>query len=543
MNPDSSLQLIFDRLLELNVIRPSRVGPIRTAIKQYAQILGYSDAAACPSSAFLKPDKLRNRLIDEKAPTSLGINGVRNLKNNVSFLLRKAISVEIISPFAELASWKECNPTQRPKRNEARFSPKYVLDPVPHPLEQEFVEYKRWSTKIVNRARPKRLRKRTVSFLHHRDTLLRVAGYLVKFKDLKPESITLLTLIESQNAIDYLEWYIEQQGKHTSGSVTVLSRIISLAKYLEIIIQDPNQTSRIQHWLLEIGKFRSSLPAPVKVEAKDKRWLSIDQLEMVGRSIYPFNARRVQELRPQSRRSIERCLKNGHEAHRTFRGYAYNVMQSLLIRLTVRIPLRQRNLREMHWSPNSLEEGQNLYKKSGVWHIRFRGEELKIAHVRGEEHLVEFEFPADLVNLLEEWLYKWRPLFLAVQKPENQRKQRVTGGQQLVFLNSRGRPLKLNDVTHAFERATHKFTGVAVNPHMFRTIFATEYIKETNNFIDAAHMLSDSVKTVIDRYAKLLDEDCAKRASKWISRKLDEGGKGGDEDKSPLPKLRYPRGR
>jgi integrase len=220
-------------------------------------------------------------------------------------------------------------------------------------------------------------------------------------------------------------------------------------------------------------------------------------------------------------------------------------MQSLLIRLVIRIPLRQRNLREMHWEPNSLAEGRNLYKKSGVWHIRFRGEELKIAQVRGEEHLVEFEFPADLVTLLEEWLYKWRPFLLEIQRPEDQGKERVTGGQQFVFLNWRGCPLSLDHVTHAFERATYKFTGVAVNPHMFRTIFATEYIRETNNYTDAAYMLGDCVKTVIERYAKLLDEDCAKRASAWISHKLqgETAETNGNGHPSCLPKLQYPRGR
>jgi hypothetical protein len=59
-----------------------------------------------------------------------------------------------------------------------------------------------------------------------------------------------------------------------------------------------------------------------------------------------------------------------------------------------------------------------------------------------------------------------------------------------------------------------------MNPHMIRTIWATEYIKSTKNFIDAAYMLGDKVETVLHSYANLLDEDCEKRAQSWLSRTL-----------------------
>jgi len=55
---------------------------------------------------------------------------------------------------------------------------------------------------------------------------------------------------------------------------------------------------------------------------------------------------------------------------------------------------------------------------------------------------------------------------------------------------------------------------------MIRTVWATEYIKPTKNFIDAAYMLGDRVETVLHSYANLLDEDCGKRASSWLSTTL-----------------------
>jgi hypothetical protein len=83
-----------------------------------------------------------------------------------------------------------------------------------------------------------------------------------------------------------------------------------------------------------------------------------------------------------------------------------------------------------------------------------------------------------------------------------------------------GAPLTSEKVNQAFTRATYKFTGIAVNVHMIRTIWATEYIKDTKNVVDAAFMLGDTVETVLKSYAKLLDQDCGKRASEWMAKTL-----------------------
>jgi hypothetical protein len=523
MNHDKTLQAILDELVRLAVIRPSRIGPIKTAIKQYAHILGYGDATECLSSAYILADKVRNRLIDERAPQTLGSDGLRNLKNNVSYVVRKAIELEIVSPLAgELASWNGSNPMSLvPKRNENIHPEKYIIDPVPQSLAQKIADYETWSTRLNNRVRPNSLRKRAVTFFDHRQTLLREAGYLVKFKGLNPSFITLSTLIEPSHAIDFVEWRIEQQNRYTAGSAAVLYRILVLAKYLMICAQSSQQRRVIQRSMRELNTYRATLGKPAKVQDKDKRWLSLKQLEMVGRSIYPLNARRVRELTDVTRTAIERHSNNGHtSSRRTFRVYAFRVLQSLLIRLAIRIPLRQRNLREMLWNQSSPEEGKNLYKKDGTWRLRFRGDELKIPEVRGEVHSLAYEFPTDLVDLLEEWLHKWRALLITRQKYESKGKERLENCQEFVFVNYDGRPLSSKQVSWLFKTATYKFTGVAVNPHMIRSIYATEYIKATNNFVDAAFMLGDTVKTVLDSYAKLFDEECGKRANEWISHTL-----------------------
>ncbi len=250
---DKTLQEVLDALIERQVIPHSRLGPIKTALKQYAIILGYSDPALCPMTAYHLPAETRNRLIEERAQGSrrgkfaasrLGPHAIRNLKNNVSYIIRSAIDREVIGQVpGPLPSSKDCNkiPSRLIFRCESVQSSKYILDPVPHSLAQEITNYETWSTRIVNRDRPDNLRKRPVSFANHRGTILRAAGYLVKYSGLQPESISLSTLTEPENAINFIDWSIEQQGRFTATAAENIARLIVLGKYLSIVEQSTEQ--------------------------------------------------------------------------------------------------------------------------------------------------------------------------------------------------------------------------------------------------------------------------------------------------------------
>jgi hypothetical protein len=527
---DKTLKEVLDALIELDLIPSSRVGPIKTAVKQYALILGYSESAQCPLSAFHLQDQRRNHLIEQRADDArrarsgtsvLGPHAMRNLKNNISYLIRTAVAHEIIKPLAgELASSKTVNTIKVKNitlRREWINPGKYVLDPVPDCLFKELSDYETWSTKIVNRERPDTLKKRPVTFSHHKGTLLRAAGYLVKFRAFEPESISLSTLSDPDNAISYIEWSIEQQGRFTVAAAMNVERLIVMAKYLSITAQSPEHQKIFDQRVEELRGYRKNLGQPEPVYDKTKRWLSLRQLESVGLSIYPLNARRLSELRPEVRSSL---LRDQEGRFRKYNRYAYMVMQSLLIRLSIRLPLRQRNFREMLWNPEIPEQGRNLYRKDGKWYVRFQSAELKISHVKGKVHRIEHPFPDDLVDLLQEWLSRWRAIVISYQKGSGIGTEKATAGQEFVFLSSVGTPLSLQQVTWAYESATYRFTGIAMNPHMVRTVWATEYIKSTKNFIDAAYMLGDRVETVLHSYANLLDEDCGKRASSWLSTTL-----------------------
>ena len=177
------------------------------------------------------------------------------MKNNLSYLFRKAIELEIVSnPASLFGSWKDSHRSAMiPSRHEYARPSKYVCDPVPLSLQREIKRYEEWSTRAVNRERPKSLQKRAITFSHHRRTILCIGGYLTKFNGLDSDSITLLTVVEAKNVISYIEWYIGQQGKYTGGCAGVLGRVVALGKYLQISLAFSN-------------KQPSSMPGSVRFE-------------------------------------------------------------------------------------------------------------------------------------------------------------------------------------------------------------------------------------------------------------------------------------
>ena len=77
-----------------------------------------------------------------------------------------------------------------------------------------------------------------------------------------------------------------------------------------------------------------------------------------------------------------------------------------MLKILTRIPLRQRNLRE-------LRLGKNLYAdETGHWQLHFRGDELKIGTRRGQanEYCVDLtEYCPELLPLIEEFRREHRP--------------------------------------------------------------------------------------------------------------------------------------
>lgn len=492
------LQAVFDRVVAAGRLKPSRIAPIRTAVRQYAIMLGFSSPAQCPLEAYNLPTGRRQQLIEERANPTLSLHAVRNLKNNMAFFLRQAVELQLIPPPAgTLKSWRGARAVHTlPTRHESKQPPPYFLRTLPPKLAQELHEYTEWSTALYAKGRPARLKKRAVTMKAHHITIMALAGFLVTYKGLPAESLSLVDMVDPDHVRDYVQWCVNGQGRITSTILMRLGHLQVLAK----------------HWLKRpdfvegLATLKQTLPPPEAVREKATRWLSLREIDACGQSWYPLNARRLKDM--------------AHPHPRTHRYYAYWVQRALVLRLLVRIPFRQRNLREMRL-------GRNLYQDQGVWVIEFRGEELKVAHRRGRLNQVKFVFPAELVGLLEEWLTRWRPLL--TRDPEDH-----------VFVTSEGKPFASpEEFSKLIQRGTYKFTGIAVNPHTIRDIWATEYIKATKDIVGAAYMLGNTVEVVLKHYAHLLDAEAEVRARAWLTEHLALSEAPGRPD--PLPPRETPQ--
>jgi hypothetical protein len=69
----------------------------------------------------------------------------------------------------------------------------------------------------------------------------------------------------------------------------------------------------------------------------------------------------------------------------------------------------------------------------------------------------------------------------------------------------------------------YRYTGKNWHPHIIRTVWATEWLRNSGDFHTAAIMLNDRLETVISNYSHLLDEDVAEKAYRLIEERNDQG--------------------
>ena len=489
-----TLQEVLEHVIRRNGLARSRVGPMRTAVKQFAAMLG-SEPSRCPPALYQLPLPQIRAVIEAKAPPTIGVHALRNLKNNIGFLLRCASALELIAPVEPdpeppLTRWQDTPhvPARwHPQHQEGISFQAYGLWPLPAALAAELAQYREWATSLYTPNRPARAKRRLVTMEKVLGTVARIAGFLVHIQHLEADTLTLRDLLTPTRVEAYIAWLIARRGKVTRTPHFIVVDLRTITR----------QWLHDDAWAADLTRLLHSLPPPDAVRDKRKRWLSLLDLEVVGRSRYPLNAQRLRDSK------LARQIHQHQVPQRaTLRGMAVWVQHSLILRLLVRIPLRQRNIREIRLD-------HNLRRlPDGTWQLTFQGPELKIGRRRGRENHVTYRFPSDLQGLLEEWLQTWRPLLVKPPDPG------------CVFLTKRGRPYSVVTLGHLITRMTWKFSGVPVNPHMIRDIWATEYIKSTRDIIGAAYMLGDTVETVLKYYAHLLDADAEERAVQWLTTRL-----------------------
>lgn len=358
------------------------------------------------------------------------------------------------------------------KRQTYRFAQSQWADT----LKTEFARYEEWRTSDFNLDRPYRLQQRKSTF---RESIIEFEcffGYLVNIRERDPATLRLADVSDPELLVGYVQWHARTHNgpcRLTQKSVTLF---YTIARYYLRVPSD--QWTKLQELRAAIR------PSPAKTRNKRARWNSLDELEAIGKAEYPSKIDQGRAKTPYQKTML-----------------ATQIQRSLIIRLLVRRPLRNRNVREM-------KLGENLYydKKQG-WIIEFTGEQMKIGERKGRENTYRIPFPCDLTPLLEEWLDKWRPVINANDLSN-------------VFISKSGQPFSPTTLNSEFKKTVYEYTGKATNLHLIRDIWATEYIETTRDIVGAAQVLGDEIETVLRRYAHVLAEDAGKLADKFLKEAL-----------------------
>jgi hypothetical protein len=328
--------------------------------------------------------------------------------------------------------------------------------------------------------RPAFLRKRQRTIDTYRTAFEAYFGYLAHIRHV--QALTFDQLFDIDLVTAFVHWHVNDLHQRPTILIrSFLTRVLALTR----------QYHPLPEFRARLLALQKTIPVPAPVLNKDDAWVSLATLKEVARALWP--RKRPSELRKNTQ----------HPGLH----HAVHAGVSLMLQLWTYIPFRQRNMREM-------QLGTNLSKDAhGKWRVIFHGEQLKVAIKRGRENVFTMPFPPALTPVLEDYLTFWRPLLLAIASQPSSH----------VFLTQHGIPMTPKAIRTLTSNSVYRYTGKHWHPHIIRTVWATEHIRNTGDFYGAAVMLNDRLETVIAKYAHLRDENVAENIYKLIDERNGQG--------------------
>ena len=301
-------------------------------------------------------------------------------------------------------------------------------------------------------------------------------GYLTHMAHRTPTWADLFSIPEIRG---FVRWHGTRVGRPVSAfGHLVTCKLTAIA----VVLQHPQARA--------MADFRNALQPPAPLHQKRQHMLTLAQLEAVAEACLTDG--RLPILRDK------RTRRNG--LYRTSR-----FQKGVILKLLTRIPLRQRNVRELR-----LDE--HLYQdQAGHWHLHLSGSDLKVG-MRGAQphtyHVDITEYCPDFLPTLTEWLTVRRPRLPGA------------GASPYVFLTVAGQPFNATALGVELKGEVAMRTGIRFYPHLIRTIWATEYLEATQNFAVAATMLGDTIGMVMKTYYDIVNKDQHAKAKAFLSEAL-----------------------
>ena len=476
---------LLARLETHAALPPSRMKDCKTSIKYLAAALGHASPEQCPLDTACRDPATWTTALEthfqalETQGRTISATTRRNTRNNLRVLFRQAEAHGLLT--ASLPSRLLAKPRLEDWRRQ-----QLATNPYPETYRGSRNSYTlpdaQWPPQIAQAWQEYRtrcgVRIRETSFYAYRIQMRMYLGYFVNVQGLTP---TLDDLFTVAHLTAFVRWHAGRMGRTLSAQGRqVAIMIATMAK----VLGHP-----AQHTLAD---FRRSLKVPTPVHNKRNHWVSLATLEQVAERCFQEGRAPLIPAGKDSR------FPGAQRAGRFGRG--------LMLKLLVRVPLRQRNVREM-------QVGKHLAKdpQTGHWHLAFRGDELKVGN-RGAQintyHVDLTEYCPDFLPLLEEWLTVHRP------------KLPNAATSRLVFLTQHGKPHSTKSLHLDLSEAVGMYTGQRFYPHLVRSIWATEYLEKTQDFTTAATLLGDTLGTVMKTYYDIVNKNQFVKAKAFLGTAL-----------------------
>ena len=465
--------------------RPSQK---KTSLRYLASALGATSLDACPvDGAWRDPGQWEAMLETHfqmltTQGRTISASTRRNTRNDIRVVLRAAEAHGLLQAPCPVVLRAKPNRIEFQLQQRATSPYRGTYRPGSPPRYYRLIEAQ-WPADIragwrtYRRKWGLRIRQTTVqAYVGRLETYL---GYLANVCGRTP---TWDTLFDREQVMEFVGWHGARVGRRVSTHGRAVAALLSA---MANVLDHPGAR--------QLAEFSKTLSPPAPMHIKREHWVSLRDLEAVADACLadgrvPFTPQR-RHLHPGSRRANSFQIR-------------------LILKLLVRVPLRQRNIRELHL-------GRHLYQDAaGHWQLAFSGDDLKISTRQGRVNTYQVDltdYCDDLIPVLEE--------FLAVHRP------RLPGAMPTgpLFLTKHGTAYTAKGIRYELADHVAMRTNQRFYPHLVRTIWATEYLKKTQDFTTAAVLLGDTVEVVMKTYYDLVHKDQHAKAKAFLSEALHAG--------------------
>jgi hypothetical protein len=467
-----------------------RAKDCKTALRLLATALGYPSMEACPVEAACREEATWGTALDahfQQLQTQGRIisgGNRRNIRSNLRTVFKVAAAhglLETPLPAPLLTKPRRSKAYECQQQLTAPYRATYASQTGPRHF---WLPQAQWPDDVQDGWRAYQAhtwhRLRETTFQAYARTLMSYLGYLANICGRTPVWDDCFDVAQLR---EFVRWHGVRVGR---PPVSIHGRyvVITLAAIAKVL-KHPHAR--------EVADFRNTLKPPAPLHNKRAHWVSLAELEAVADACIAEGRLPV----------VPNTRARSPGVYRTCR-----FQRGLMLKLLTRLPLRQRNLREL--------QDKHLYQEQdGHWELVLRGDDLKIGTRQGRvnEYRVNLsEYAPELVELIEE--------FFRVHRP------RVPGAatSPYIFLTQSGRPHSMRSLWHELAYDVRQRTGKRFYPHLVRSVWATEYLTATQDYATAATMLGDTLAVVMKTYYDIVHKDQQAKAKAFLGGALRRTG-------------------